>query len=297
VASSLWLIGIVSYLLYFQHQQIKAYQKSVSFAKQRTAVLNSQSIQEPLPPSPTKSAIPLYNQDLKQKELEAIITKYTRQVNGEISIYYKDLGTDKSIIVNGDKRYYMASLYKVILVLYLLDKMETGLISLDDRVGTSSATLSFAINKIITESNNEYAQILANQYGWENIEAAMKERLGIEFSFGEDLSTTVVSIGHLFEEIAYSLRISERSSSYLLKLLNNQKKTNKLPKYLPQYIYSHNKTGEYEQYSHDAGIFYTPKANYILVVMTKSTTPALMDEQMAQMSKEIFDTLNKTYPR
>lgn len=232
------------------------------------------------------------NASSKHIEIGDIISKYAETINGDISIYYKNLTTDETILIDSEKTYYMASLYKVILALYILDEIKNGAITLDTKIGTTSATIETGLNKIITESNNEYAETLAQEYGWKNIEAKMKEKLGIDFSFSADLETSVKSIGLLFEDIALSLKIPYSESSYLLTLLKDQKKIGKLPKYLPSNIYSHNKTGEFEEYSHDAGIFYTPKANYILVFMSKSKVPAETNEQMALMSKEIYETLN-----
>jgi beta-lactamase class A len=120
----------------------------------------------------------------------------------------------------------------------------------------------------------------------------MQSRLGINFSFGDDLSISLANEEKLIEEIVSPQHISQQDATYVLKLMNEQKKTSKLPKYLPPNIYSHNKTGEFENFSHDAGIFYTPKANYILIFMSKTEDPAATNELMAKMSKEIYDTLN-----
>lgn len=225
-------------------------------------------------------------------QIADIINRHAQKIDGEISIYYKNLTTDESVAIDGDKKYYMASLYKVILTLFLLDEVAKGNTTLDAQVGTSSAMLSLALEKIITESNNEYAETLATEYGWKTIERQMKEKLGIEFSFSEELETSVKNIGILFEEIAKAVNIEDSESSYMLRLLKDQAKISKLPKYLPASVYSHNKTGEFENFSHDAGIFYTPKANYILAFMSKTKLHGETNEQMALMSKEIYGSLN-----
>lgn len=281
-----------SYLIYLQHENIKTYAKEVLGVKQSYNQLASEYTklkQKKLPEK--KNSQQTKSPDTTSKTIAAIIDKYTAKTS-DISVYYKNLSTDASVAVNPDKKYYMASLYKIILVLYMLDKIENGTASLSDRVGTSSATLDFAIDKIITESNNEYAQTLAQKYGWKNIEKVMRQTLSIEFSFDDDLEISIKNVGKLFEEIARPSKITEDDSRTVLTLMNNQKKTNKLPKYLPKNIYSHNKTGEFEEFSHDAAIFYTPRANYILIFMSKSKNPAATDEQMALMSKEIYDALN-----
>lgn len=287
------LIASGSYLIYLQNENMQTYAKELLGTKQDYMKLQAEYTQLKEKEQNLHQTVVLgTSSDEKNIAVSNIINKYTKQVDGEISMYYKNLGTEESITVDPDRKYYMASLYKVILVLYLLDKVHVGAASFSDRVGSGSATLDFAIDKIITESNNEYAQTLARQYGWKNIEQAMKQKLGIEFSFDGDLQSSIRNVEKLFEEIAYALNISNDESEYLLKLMNNQKKTNKLPKYLPKNIYSHNKTGELEQFSHDAGIFYTPRANYILIFMSKTQRPDTTNELMAKMSKEIFDTLN-----
>lgn len=225
-------------------------------------------------------------------QVGTIIAKHAREIQGELSIVYKNLSSGESVLIDEEKPYYMASLYKVILTLYLLEEVRLGHMKLTDAIGSPPIPLEEALNKIITESNNEYAITLAQTYGWDTIEKAMKAKLGIEFSFEEDLEINATNVGILFEDIVLSLKISDGESEYLLKLLNEQQHTQKLPKYLPKNVISHNKTGEFEGYSHDAAIFYTPKANYILIFMSNTPNPAATEEQMALMSKEVYEALN-----
>ena len=235
----------------------------------------------------------LAQKDSKTNKIAEVINAYGAKINGDLGIYYKNLTNNESVIVEGDRKYYMASLYKVILTIFILDEIKKGKVTLDTKIGTTSATLGIGLNRIITESNNEYAQMLAQEYGWKEIEKTMKQKLGIDFTFNENLEINVRNVGLLLEDIAFSLKVTNDESGYLLNLLKNQKKISKLPKYLPSNIYIHNKTGEFENYSHDAAIFYTPKANYILVFMSKTEDPSATNEQMALMSKEIYESLNK----
>lgn len=242
-----------------------------------------------------QTTILAYSPTSKTLPIADIIARYTKEVDGDLSIFYKNLSTSESVTINANQPYYMASLYKVILTLYMLDGIKTGAVRITDAVGDPAITVAEALDKIVTESNNEYAQLLAERYGWKTIESAMKAKLSIEFSFDESLTTNAANIGALFEEIASSLRIDDTDSKYLLRLLRHQTQTSKLPKYLPQNVLSHNKTGEFGDYSHDAAIFYTPKVNYILIFMSKTKTPDRTNEHMAQMSKEIYTVLNGSY--
>lgn len=236
----------------------------------------------------------IFANDNKSKGVRVgdIIGSYSKKIDGDLSIYYKNFTNGESVVVDGDKKYYMASLYKVILAIYILDEARKVKIDLSDKVGDPGIPIEEALSKIISESNNAYAQALADKYGWKNIETSMKEKLGIDFKFDATLESNVKNIGILFEEIALSLKLEDNESNLLLSFLKSQRNTSKLPKYLPNTVYSHNKTGELDDYSHDAGIFYTPKANYVLVFMSRTPNVSGTNEQMAFMSKEIYETLN-----
>lgn len=294
-AITIIIVILFSYLIYDRTEKLKQYQKAILGTQDDYAKLQKQygSYKEQ-----TKNlrqlVVSANNEDSKNIKIADIIYDYANRIDGDLSVYYKNLTTNESIVVDGNRKYYMASLYKVILTIFILDEIKNGKVTLDTKIGTSSASLETGLNKIITESNNEYAETLAHKYGWREIENAMRSKLGIDFTFNEDLEVNIKNIGLLFEDIALSLKVTDSQSSYLLNLLKNQKKVSKLPKYLPSNIYSHNKTGEFENYSHDAGIFYTPKANYILIFMSQTKNPLLTNEKMSLMSKDIYKLLNET---
>lgn len=285
---------LLDVIIFKQNQQLKSYENNMHASSdiQKKLEQEYQSVKDK---GEKLRQITVLSANVKSPntKIAKILEDYASQIDGDISIYYKNLNTQEYIVVEGDKTYYMASLYKVILTLYILDQVRDGNLDIKSSVNETGTTVEQALNKIITESNNEYAQMLSEKYGWEKIEKAMKNKLGIQFTFNENMEISINNIGLLFEDIALSLKMSSAQSEYILDLLRGQKKVHKLPKFLPTHIYSHNKTGEYEQYSHDAGIFYTPKANYILIFMSKTKAPGITDEKMAEMSKKIFDTLNQ----
>lgn len=288
------IVILFSYLIYDRTEKLEQYQKAILGTQDDYVRLKQQyTYYKEQTKNLRQLVVSANNEDSKNIKIADIIYDYANKINGDLSVYYKNLTTNESIVVDGDRKYYMASLYKVILTIFILDEIKNGKITLDTKIGTSSASLETGLNKIITESNNEYAETLAQKYGWREIETAMKSKLGIDFAFNEDLEVNIKNIGLLFEDIALSLKVTDSQSSYLLNLLRNQRKISKLPKYLPSNIYSHNKTGEFDGFSHDAGIFYTPKANYILVFMSRTKLPGNTNEQMALMSKEIYESLNK----
>ena len=134
----------------------------------------------------------------KQLQVEDIIKRYSQKTNGSISVYYKNMTSDEVVLTNEEKTYYMASLYKVIVTLYVLERVKSGEISLAEKVGSPSLTLEDALIKIITESNNEYAVAIAGKYGWKNIGSYINTQFGIDFDFDGDLYTNVKKMGDLF---------------------------------------------------------------------------------------------------
>lgn len=287
---SVLLLVFLVFTIYERNEILRNYKRDVFGAREDYKKLKSEYEQYMEKTKNRKVTVLTNNTQSKNVKVGDIANTYASKVKGDLSIYYKNLITGESVVIDGEKSYNMASLYKVILTIYILDEVKEGRLKLDDKVG--DITIEEALNKIITESNNEYAQQLAETYGWDTIAKAMRAKLGIDFRLNENLTANVTNIGTLFEDIALSLKITDVESEYLLKLLKDQTKTSKLPKYLPKNIYSHNKTGEVDGYSHDAGIFYTPKANYILIFMSNTASPGDTNEQMALMSKEIYEMLN-----
>lgn len=284
---------LYGYIIYENGLQLQSYKNILTGSKDEYAkLLREYQSYKQKTQNLREVTIIANNHESKNISVGDTMSAHIKNIDGDVSIYYKNLTTDESVVINGDQKYYMASLYKVILTLYILDRVQKGEINLTDKTPNSPVTVEQALEKIITESNNEFATALANEYGWGQIETYMKSILGISFSFESTLQTDVKNMGILFEEISLSLKIPKSETTYLLNLLKDQKRTTKLPKYLPQGIYAHNKTGEYESYSHDAGIFYTAKANYILIFMSKTPNPGATNEEMAKMSLEIYNILN-----
>lgn len=295
----------VTLLIFFELVVFSAviiYAQQQTIAKQRETIVTASAKNQTLAgdfkkyKKENQRQIVVSSNDARSKNVKigSIIHSFANNIDGDISIFYKNLGTQESVIVDGARTYYMASLYKVIITLYVLDMEKRDEISFEDTIGDPPITIGEALEKVIAESNNEYAQAIAEKYGWKEIATYIKNQYTITFSFSEKLLANVENIGQLFVTITESQKLNRQDSeNYLLSLLSKQQQLSKLPKYLPKSIYSHNKTGEFEQYSHDAGIFYTPKANYVLVFMSKTENPYNTNEQMALMSKEIYGVLNE----
>jgi beta-lactamase class A len=285
-------LGMGTYLVYKQYTALQTF-KSELLAARNTQSPDTAEATQVLGKEAPSVSITSASPSSKTHQVADIISEHTSRVNGTTSVYYRNLTSDETVLVNGEEQYYMASLYKLIVTLFVLQYEKEGKLHFTDQIGSPPLTIEEALTRIITESNNEYAQAIAKKYNWYVIQDTMTARLDIPFKFDSSLETNVISIGSLLTDVAQSIKVNDTESGYLLSLMNKQQRTGKLPKYLPKSIYTHNKTGEFEQYSHDGAIFYTPKANYVLVFMSKTGSPGTTDEQMARMSEEIYKTLNE----
>lgn len=83
--------------------------------------------------------------------------------------------------------------------------------------------------------------------------------------------------------------INEKYSKEMLSLLQRQKLNNKIPKYLPSGLAIAHKTGELDEYTHDAGILYASSGDYIIVLISKSNDTDLAAERLANVSESVYN--------
>ena len=113
------------------------------------------------------------------------------------------------------------------------------------------------------------------------------------YSNGDDPQTTPSDIALFFEKLYKDEFADAENTAKMLELLKNQQLNNKLPKLLPEGTIIAHKTGEIDYFSHDGGIVFAPKGDYIIVVFSKSDIPAAAEDRIAQISKEAYNYFNR----
>ena len=109
--------------------------------------------------------------------------------------------------------------------------------------------------------------------------------------------------GSMWNALEYVIPLVSKNGKLFIAIYNDQGQSslfwlkikmlyNKLPKYLPQGTIVAHKTGEIGYSSHDGGIVFSPKADYIIVVFSKSDIPAAAEERIAQISKNVYEYFN-----
>jgi beta-lactamase class A len=148
--------------------------------------------------------------------------------------------------------------------------------------------VSDALEQMVTVSHNYAALLLAAKVRLANVANFLASNGFASSQLGEPPRTTAADIALFFEKLYRHEIVNASSSERMLKLLKAQKLNNKIPRYLPPDIVIAHKTGELNAFSHDAGIVYTPKGDYIIVVLTESDDPIGAAESIARLSEAVY---------
>lgn len=254
----------------------------------------------------------------KENTIQKLIDDFVRNNSGYFGIYVKDLKNKNVYGVNQSEQFDSASLYKLAVMYKTFDALQRGELTNDEVLTgdedsisrvladeevddisafgggpTVSFTVEHALNSMITISENYSAILLAQKLGWQNIDALMEsENLGgIDIVDNEPPTVTAQAVGDLLEKIYQKRAVSAGASEKMQALLFDQKINSRIPKYLPDDIKVGHKTGELESLRHDAGIVLGKRGHYIFVFLSESAAPEEISEEIAQLSKKIFDAL------
>lgn len=246
--------------------------------------------------------------------LKNVVEKELAGGAGEYAVVIKNLKTDESFYYNEHKVFEPGSIYKLWVMGAVFEKIQNGKISEDDvleqdvavlnekfHIATESAEktdgkvtfkVKEALDKMITASDNYAALLLAEKIRLLNVRTFLKLNGFNESALGEPPKTTAYDLALFFEKLYKGELANPEHTLQMINLLKNQKLNNKLPKYLPLDTVLAHKTGEINDFSHDAGTVYFPKGDYIIVVLSRGESRKFLDEEIAQISKAVYEYFN-----
>jgi len=225
--------------------------------------------------------------------LSRMIEKKLSGVKGTYGVVVKHLQNGEEVFINKDEPFYMASLYKLMVMELFYKSVNEGKLAPNVPIGNS--TWGDAVESMITVSDNLAGKSLGDTLGWDKIEAEMKS-LGLSQTvLTTDLRATPQDMAILLEKIGRGQAVSQEASRGMISLLLKQRLNSRLPKYLPSEAKVAHKTGELDMNRHDAGIVFLPDGtSYIIVVMSKDSGPdAQSSEEVAQISKLVYEYFSK----
>jgi beta-lactamase class A len=252
------------------------------------------------------------------KALGQAVQEALQGTQGNYGIVIKNLSSGKGYTLNEHHRFQTDSLYKLWVMAVVFQDIQSGTLrenqvlsedvtvlnnkfqiaseSAEQTEGTVTISVSDALEKMITVSDNYAALLLTEKIRLSSIATFLREQGLSESSVGTDGEApyaTASDIALFFEKLYEGKLANSTYTEKMLQLLKDQRLNNKLPKYLPDSVVIAHKTGELDDYTHDAGIMYTPDGNYIIVVLSESDDPPSAEERIAEVSKDVYNYLTQ----
>jgi beta-lactamase class A len=259
------------------------------------------------PPLPQYQAIAL----VSDPALEGIVRNALGTDVSHFAVAVKRLDNGKGVVIDGGRVFYAASLFKVWVMLEAFHQRQAGLLSFDERYIVSDYYASLSLNpgelplcsqvtaqaalrEMMSVSDNIAANIMLERVGYANVNAMLRNQ-GLAVSgvaSNGDVSTTASGMEQLLEAIARQEAVSAEASAEMLSLLASEVIDSRLPALLPPEARVAHKTGSWDNATHDAGIVYSPKAAYVIVVLSDLGYENDGNSYIAQLSRAVYDYFN-----
>jgi beta-lactamase class A len=259
------------------------------------------------PPLPQYQAIAL----VSDPALEAVVRNTLGTDVSHFAVVVKRLDNGKGVVIDGGRVFYAASLFKVWVMLEAYHQRQAGLLSFDEQYIVSDYYASLSLNpdelapcaqvtaqealqEMMSVSDNIAANIMLERVGYANVNAMLRNQ-GLAVSgvaSNGDVSTTASGMEQLLEAIARQEAVSAEASAEMLSLLASEVIDNRLPALLPPGTSVAHKTGSWDNATHDAGIVYSPKATYVIVVLSDLGYADDGISSIAGLSRAVYDYFN-----
>lgn len=251
------------------------------------------------PPALTPSPTPL--------PLPVALEQYVAGLDGIYGVAARRLEGGEPVLINADRRYPSASLYKLLVMYRVFQRMEAGDLSPGETLtiqprdmqdagsdeGLSpgdSITVERALEAMITVSSNAASFALVRAVGgWDYTMGAAQE-LGMSSTYLDDYawSSPADMLGFL-ELLARRQLVNPSASDRMVDLMKRQQIDNRIPALLPESVEVAHKTGELGDVRNDAGIVFAGDGTYVVVFMSDEISPGQAVEAEARMSRMIYD--------
>lgn len=248
------------------------------------------------------------------ESLQSVIAKSLEGTTGTYAVAVKNLKTGQSFFLNEHKIFEAGSLYKLWVMAEAYKQIEAGNFSEDEILSEDVATLNNefnidpgtaeltkgavtfsvrdALNQMITISHNYAAILLTEKIKLSSVSSFLKDNGFRESSVGinnEPPQSSASDILLFFEKLYKGEIETKENTQKMIETLKKQQLNDKLPKYLPEGTQVAHKTGEIDYFTHDAGIVFTKDGDYIIVVLSDSSSPEGAGDRIAGLSKAVYD--------
>jgi len=272
----------------------------------------------PISETLTSINIPFIYPNPKNNSLDQAVQSILNGSQEKYGIVVHNLKNNKNYALNEHQIFQSGSLYKLWVMATVYDQIKKGLLRETDimeqeipilnekfNISTENAELtegnitlsvSDALSQMITISDNYAALLLSEKVRLSNVAKFLTSNGFTESKVGTDGSmptTTPSDIAKFFTSLYQGTLIDKEYDGKMLDLLKGQQLNNKIPKNLPDNITIAHKTGELGLFTHDAGIVFTPKNNYIIAVLSETDDPLTAEQNIADISEAVYRYFTK----
>ena len=216
-------------------------------------------------------------------QLEKIVKTNLAKSNATFGVVIKNFETGQEYSFNQDEKFRTASLYKLMTMATVYERVKDGALTL-------SQSVIRRIYNMITVSDNEDAIYLSEMVGWNTIQKVMNRYGLAKTTLGSPPISTPRDVATYLELLHDKKLVNETYSEVMYRTLLEQKVNDRIPRNLPEGTKVAHKTGELDDVRHDVGIVETPNNTYMIVLMSKNMENEVRVKNiMADISKEVFD--------
>lgn len=248
-------------------------------------------------------------------ELDTLLRDALGEDIDDFAVVVRNLADGSGVAINADRTFYAASLFKVWLMFEVFHQQALGLLSLDEQYVISdyyesfglgprltspceTLTLRRALEAMISVSDNAAAVLLQDRVGSSNVNASLAALglAGSGLTEEGDLPTTAADMALILEAIARGQAVDPEASQAMVDLLATETVTDRLPALLPEGTRVAHKTANWENATHDAGIVYSPPADYVIVVLSDRGYDDYPGDTIAALSNVVYQYYNLHQP-
>ena len=223
--------------------------------------------------------------------MQPLLNQFVGTDDSDWAIIVTNLKTGETASINPEKTMESASLYKLFVARAIYQKIDAGQLTYDQAAGGGTGqTIQGCLNLMITISDNGCGRALGDIIGWD----AINSELASSGFTGTDMSnpaqtTNAHDVALLFQRLYAGKLLSPASNANFLNLLKSQQVNNRLPTGVPAGTTIAHKTGDLDDFVHDAGIVYGPKSDYMVVTMSGPwNDPGTAPAQIGQLSNQLY---------
>ncbi len=273
---------------------------------------------EPLNSPSVASNVSSKSREYSTLSLEATVKDALAGTQGSYGIVVKSLKTPEVYFLNEHKSFNAASLYKLWVMAESFKQIQDGDLKEDEVLsedvsvlnnafnlsegeaelteGKITLSVSDALNQMITISHNYAALLLTERIKLSSINSFLSKNGFFEVLVGtgdQNPTTTASDIALFLEKLYKGELANQENTNKMLDLLKRQQLNNKLPRFLPEGLVIAHKTGEIASFTHDSGIVFTQKGDYIIVVLSDTDMPSAAEDRISQISKNVYEYFTK----